>query len=490
MTTYDLVLARGRVIDPETGLDAVRDVGVNGGVIQAVSDQPLDGVTSVDATGLVVSPGFIDLHSHSTDVAGHRLQALDGVTTVLELEAGAYPVAAAYRRAETEGRPLNYGFATSWAVARMAVLLGLDTGGDLTTDFLANIGREEWQRAAPRQTVDRITGMLERDLGDGALGIGILVGYAPRIDPSEYLAVAALAARAGLPTYTHARELVEMDPTTPVDGAEEIVRAAAETGAHMHYCHVNSTSIRHVDRVLGLVEKVRAEGSRVTTEAYPYGAGMTGVGAAFLAPELLHRRGLTPHSIGLLGAHGRIPDADALRRVRESAPGSAAFVHLLDEDDPAQFDYIRRAVTFTDAAVATDAVPLLWRSGAPDPLSWPLRPDAVTHPRTAGTYGRTLRRLVREDGVLSLPEAVRRCTLVPADVVGSGVPAMRRKGRVQPGCDADLTVFDPETVSDQADYTETVRHSSGFVHVLVGGQFVVRDEQLQPTALPGRAVRA
>ncbi|MEU1723368.1 amidohydrolase family protein [Nonomuraea sp. NPDC005692] len=490
MTTYDLVLTRGRVIDPETGLDAVRDVGVNGGVIQAVSDQPLDGVTTVDATGLVVSPGFIDLHSHSTDVAGHRLQALDGVTTVLELEAGAYPVAAAYRRAEIEGRPLNYGFATSWAVARMSVLLGLDTSGDLSGDFLANIGREEWQRAAPRQVIDRIVGMLERDLGDGALGIGILVGYAPRVDPAEYLAVAALAARVGLPTYTHARELVEMDPTTPVDGAEEVVRAAAETGAHMHYCHVNSTSIRHVDRVLGLVEKVRAEGSRVTTEAYPYGAGMTGVGAAFLAPELLHRRGLTPHSIGLLGAEGRIPDADTLRRIRESEPGSAAFVHLLDEDDPAQFDYIQRALTFTDAAVATDAVPLLWRSGAPDPLSWPLGSDAVTHPRTAGTYGRTLRRLVRENGVLSLPEAVRRCTLVPADVVGSGVPAMRRKGRVQAGCDADLTVFAPETVSDRATYTETVRHSSGFVHVLVGGRFVVRDEHLLPTALPGRAVRA
>ncbi|GAA0923664.1 amidohydrolase family protein [Nonomuraea longicatena] len=489
MTTYDLVLARGRVIDPETGLDAVRDVGVTGTTVRAVSPEPLDGTVRLDATGLVVCPGFIDLHSHTMDVAGHRLQALDGVTTVLELEAGAYPAADAYRRAAAEGRPLNYGFSTSWAIVRMAVTLGLPLGGAIE-EFMAHIGRDAWQRPAEPQVVDRIVGLLERDLAGGALGIGVPVGYAPHVDPAEYLAVAALAARAGLPTYTHARELVEQDPATLVDGAEEIVRAAAETGAHMHYCHVNSTSVRHVDRVLGLVDRVRAEGGRVTTEAYPYGAGMTGVGAAFLAPELLHRRGLTPHSLGVLGRPGRVADEAELRALRADSPGSSVFVHLLDEDDPAQFDHIRRALLFPDTAVATDAAPLLWRSGAGDPLAWPLAPDAVTHPRTAGTYGRTLRRLVREDGVLSLQEAVRRCTLVPADVVGSGVPAMRRKGRVQPGCDADLVAFDADRVSDRATYQDTALPTTGFAHVVVSGEFVVRDGEIVTTAFPGRPVRA
>lgn len=484
--TYDLVISGGRVIDPETGLDAVRDVGVTGGVIREVSAGPLEGTARVDATGLVVSPGFIDLHSHSVDVAGHRLQALDGVTTVLELEGGVYPVGAAYRAAAAEGRPLNFGFSTSWAVARMAVLAGVEPTGSLD-DFFANIAREEWQRPVSG-AVDRITGLLERDLADGALGIGILVGYAPGIDPAEYLAVAALAARSGLPTYTHARELVEMDPGTPIDGAEEVVRAAVETGAHMHYCHVNSTSIRHVDRVLGLVERVRREGARVTTEAYPYGAGMTSVGAAFLAPELLHRRGLTAHSLGLLSSTSRIADDAELRLAREREPGSAVFVHLLDERDPEQFDHIRRALVFDDAAVATDAVPLLWRGGAADPLAWPLPPEAATHPRTGGTFGRTLRMLVREEGALSLPEAIRRCTLVPADVVG--VPALRRKGRLQAGADADITVFDPATVSDRATYTETTLPSAGFEHVIVAGVPVVSGGSLVPDAFPGRPVRA
>ncbi|WP_219502353.1 amidohydrolase family protein [Nonomuraea ceibae] len=485
MTTYDLVISRGRVIDPETGLDGIRDVGVSGGTIREVSAEPLHGVTRVDATGLTVCPGFVDLHSHSADLAGHRLQALDGVTTVLELEAGSLPVSAAYRAAAEEGRPLNYGFATSWAAARMAVLAGVEPTGRLETLF-ANIAVDAWQRPATPEQVARIVGLLEADLADGALGIGVLVGYAPRTGPDEYLTVAALAARAGRPTYTHARELVEMDAGTPVDGAEEIVRAAVETGAHMHYCHVNSTSIRHVDRVLALVERVRAEGARVTTEAYPYGAGMTGVGAAFLAPELLHRRGLTPHSIGLLSTGRRMADAAELRRVRQEEPGSAAFVHLLDEDSPAEFAYIRRALDFEDAAVATDAVPLLWREGG-DParrLEWPLPPDAVTHPRTAGTYGRTLR-LVREQGMLGLAEAVRRCTLVPAQVAG-----LARKGRVQPGADADLTVFDPDTVTDRATYAATALPSTGFRHVLVGGVPVVQDGALLPDARPGRPVRA
>src|SRR6185437_10204766 len=107
------------------------------------------------------------------------------------------------------------------------------------------------------------------------------VGYAPGTAPGEYLRVAALASASGVPTFTHCRDLIEFAPDGPIDGAEEIVRAAGQTGAHMHYCHVNSTTLRHADRVLGLVERAQRAGSRVTTEAYPYGAGMSGIGAAF-----------------------------------------------------------------------------------------------------------------------------------------------------------------------------------------------------------------
>jgi hypothetical protein len=324
--TFDVVLSGGRVIDPESGLDGVRHVGVAGATVRAVCREPLRGRRVVDVSGLVVSPGFIDLHSHAQDVAVHRLQALDGVTTSLELEAGASPVALAYRRAASQGRPLNYGFSASWAAARMITLGVGEPTGDITT-LLAHLGASAWQVPASAEARHTVLGRLREDLADGAIGVGILVGYAPLVDPGEFRAVAALAAAAGVPAFTHARELVENDPGTPVDGASEIVRAAAETGAHMHYCHINSTLRRRIDRVHALVARARAEGARVSTEAYPYGAGSTAIGAAFLAPELLARMEMTPRSIVYTPTGERPADAARLARLRATDPG--ALQHLI-----------------------------------------------------------------------------------------------------------------------------------------------------------------
>lgn len=485
---HDLVLSGGRVIDPASGTDAVLDVAVAGGRIAAVSQGPLQGRAVLDVTGRVVCPGFIDLHSHGQAIPEQRLQALDGVTTALELEAGAHPVADAYRRAAAEGRPVNYGFSTSWAVARMTVLGGADLSGQVDA-FLAHAGAGWWQRPASAAEVAAIVDLLAADLAAGALGIGILVGYAPDIDPGEYLAVAALAASAGVPTYTHARNLVEVDPEVTVDGATEIVRAAAETGARMHYCHVNSTSARHVERVHDQIQRVRKEGSTVTTEAYPYGTGMTGIGAVFLSPEGLARRGLTPQAIRYAPTGERVADGARLLELRREDPAGLAFIETLREDRPDELRFVDQALRFTDAAVASDAMPIWWPNGTPpSPLLWPLPPGLVTHPRSAGTFARTLR-LVRERALMPLAEAVRRATLVPATVLQPAAPAMAGKGRVQAGCDADLVVFDPDLVTDQATYTDTTRPSSGISHVLVGGTFVVRDGALVEDALPGQPVR-
>jgi len=496
VSEWDTVLRGGRVIDPESGLDAVADVAVDGDHVAAVGQDLGPGRAEHDVTGLVVTAGFIDLHSHVSTVAGLRLQALDGVTTALELEAGVSPVDAAYRAAAAEGRPVNYGFAASWGLARMAAVGGAALDGRLDS-MLSNLGRSEWQREATPAEVTALLARLSADLADGALGIGVLLGYAPGSDPAEYLQVAALAAEAGTPTFTHARDIIELVPHTRADGAEEIVRAAGETGAHMHYCHVNSTSQRHIDRVLGVVARAQAAGSRVTTEAYPYGSGMTGIGAAFLAPERLGERGLTPSSLMYAPAGERIASLERLRELRRTDPGGLVIIELLDEADPADRALLRRSLAFPGAIVASDAMPLTWTGPEPDPLAWPLPGDAFTHPRSAGTFARSLRLLTRDTeglssggGPLGLAEALSKCNLLPARVLQDRVPAMRRKGRLQAGSDADIVVFDPATISDRSSYADSIRPSAGIRHVLVNGTLVVRDTELVPSALPGRPVRA
>jgi len=491
--TADIVLRGGRVIDPETGTDQLMDVAIVGGRITEVGAGLSPGLVSVDVGGQVVTAGFIDLHSHTNDIPGLRLRVLDGVTTALELEAGVVPVEAAYHRAAAEGRPLNYGFATSWALARLEAVAGIAPTSGL--DFLGSLSSPAFQRAASQAEIGSMLNRLSADLADGAIGIGLLLGYSPGTEPEEYVQVAALAAEAGVPTFTHARDLIELVPGTLMDGAEEIVRAASETGAHMHYCHINSTSHRHIDRVLELVARAQAAGSRITTEAYPYGSGMTGIGAAFLAPERLGERGLTPQDLTYAPTGEQVADAARLRELRATDPGGLAIIRHLNEDDPADFDIMLRSLLFPDAVVASDAMPLTWPGTPPGRLTWPLPDGAVTHPRTAGTYARALRLLAGGEsgdgtGPLGLTETLRRCSLLPAEILAGRVPAMRRKGRVQPGCDADIVVFDPATVTDQATYAQTMRPSIGIRHVLVNGSFVVRDSDLVTDSLPGKPVRA
>jgi N-acyl-D-aspartate/D-glutamate deacylase len=489
VSDWDIVFRGGRVIDPESGLDVVRDVAVARGRVAEIGTGLRPARAELDVAGLVVTAGFVDLHSHVNGIAGLRLQALDGVTTALELEAGVTPVAAAYRAAAAEGRPVNFGFAASWALARMEAVAGIRLDAKLAT-FLDNIADPAWQRPAAPGEVSALLARLSVDLADGALGIGVLAGYAPATDPAEYLQVAGLAAEAGLPAFTHARDIIEIVPDVVIDGAEEIVRAAGQTGAHMHYCHVNSTSQRHIDRVLDLISRAQAAGAHVTTEAYPYGSGMTGIGAAFLAPERLGERGLSPSSLTYVPTGERIASEARLRELRQADPGGLAIIELLDENDPADRQLLMRSLTFPGAVVASDAMPLTWTGPVPGPLTWPLPGTAVTHPRTAGTFSRALRLLTRDGGQLSLAQALAKCSLQPARLLQDRVPAMCRKGRLQAGCDADIVVFDPATVSDQAGYASSTRPSAGIRHVLVNGTFVVRDSAIVAGALPGRPVRA
>lgn len=483
----DLVIAGGRVIDPDSGFDAVADVAVQDGRITAIGESVPHGARVVDATGHVVAAGFIDLHSHAQTIPSLRLQALDGVTTALELESGAGDLEKALQVAANEGRPVNYGYSASWAQARMGVLDGATPAGGFL-DFTQGLAGSDWGRKATGPELEKVLARLEAQVAAGALGVGVLVGYAPQTGRDEYMKVASLAAAHGVPTFTHARFKNAEDPESALEGAAEVVAAAAGTGAHMHLCHVNSTSLRAIDEVAELVDGARARGVSVTTEAYPYGAGMTAVGVPFLHPENLPRVGIGPSDLVIVATGERPRDAARLREIQKLTPGALVIIHYLDEAVADDLAIINRSLMLADTAVASDAIPFTTSEGQVVTADGPLPAGAVSHPRTTGTFARFLRTMVRETGALTLSEALRRCSLLPAQFLTEAAPQMARKGRVQVGADADLIVFDPDTVADQSTYLDPAHSSVGFASVLVAGAPVVQDGVPVTDAMPGQPI--
>ena len=483
------LLRRGLVVDPESATERITDLLVSDGKITDIGDLgDIEHYDVIDAEGLVIGPGFIDVHSHVNSIAGQRLQALDGVTTALDLESGLMPIDTAYAEAATAGRPLNFGFSASWSAARAKVLAGIAPTTDLKSN-LAHLGLASWQGSSTQRQLNEWLDLLADEISLGALGIGVLMGYAPRSDPAEFLALARLAAAAGVPTFTHVREIVEADPSTPIDGTDEIVRAAGETGAHMHHCHVNSTSRRHIDRVLQTIERTRTAGSSVSVETYPYGAGSTAISAAFLAPDRLPTWGLKPSDLVVVETGERIADLSRLKHLRATDPGLPIILHYLDETREDDREMLYRSLAFPDAIVASDAMPVFWADGTHETTQWPLPPNGTTHPRTAGTFSKALRLMVRERSEWTWAEAFRRCSYLPAEMLRKVCPDMRLKGRVHVGADADLVILDPARVSDSATYFEPTRPSTGVRYLFVNGTAVVADGMLDSAALPGRPVR-
>lgn len=501
----DLLLTGGRVIDPETGLDAVRAVGIRGGSIVHVGDPTVSATRTLDVAGLVVAPGFIDLHSHAQCLSGLRLQAHDGVTTALELEAGALPVDAQLRWAEWRGRPINVGFSAGWAFARMRVMDGIalttpqedpqfGRGEELFNRYQAFPG---WHEPAGPKQLAAILDLLRAEIDSGAIGIGVLLGYAPRTAPAEFAALAALGAELGQPLFVHARSLSPTGTPNSLDAVLELIAAARTHGTHIHLCHMNSTSGLLADQIADAVLQAQQEGVQITTEAYPFGTGSTAIGAEFLAPDELTRSGLRPSSITYLVTGERIADAERLAEIRAADPGGPCLVDILDVADPAQRNLLLRCLTFPDVAFASDAcVANYWgpeegraaAEAAIDDDVWPLPEGLISHPRSSGCYSRVLSWLVRDTAAMSLAEAVRRSSLLPAQLLEQSVPAMRRKGRVQIGADADLVVFNPATVAPQGGFTRLLP-SRGFAHVLVGGQPIIEHGTLKRASMPGSAIR-
>ena len=461
---YDLVIEGGRVIDPETGLDGVRNVGVRDGKIARVSPEALNGRRVIHAGGLVVAPGFIDLHQHGQELESQRVKALDGVTTALEMEIGA-PDVAQFLKSKEGHSLIHYGTAASHVAARAAVfgaplpaeVIGPHAG---IPEILPKSGPATDQPATAEQ-IEAIRQRLRAELDAGGLAIGMGIQYTPGATRLEVLDMFRLAAERRLPVYTHMRSTGRVEPGSGIESVGEVIGAAAITGAALHIVHINSSCLRDSLECLSMVEGARARGLDVTTEAYPYIAGMTAVNSALFNPGWREKLGIDYGDLVL-------PDTGE---------------HLTK----ARFDELHNSNTthwvliFANTQEVVDKV-------IPHPLVMIASDGATGHPRNAGTYSRVLAQYVREKGTVTLMDAIRKMSLMPAQVLERSTPEARQKGRLQEGADADIVVFDANVISDRSTFEKPMEPSVGVRYLLVGGAMVVDEGKIAPDTFPGRAL--
>ena len=454
-TSFDLVILDGRVIDPESRTDAIRNLGISNGAIKAISTGKLSGRTVIDARGLVVSPGFIDLHQHGQDEENYRFKAMDGVTTALELEVGTGDVDAWYAQRERKSL-INYGVSAGHLAARMAAM-------HEPVKFLPTA--DAARRPATDGEIDEMKQRLEDGLKRGAVAVGFGIQYTPNASRWEILEMFRVAARFGASCHTHMRHAGVKEPASSIQALEEVISAAAITGAPLHVVHIQSTGGPATPKLLQMIGEAKSRKLDVTTECYPYIAGMTDIKSAIFDEGWKEVFNIDYKDLQWAATGERLTQ-ETFEKYRKTG-GMVAVFSMTEE-------IVAAAIKSPLTMIASDGI--LERGKG--------------HPRTAGTYSRVLGNYVRDKGVLTLMEALTKMTLMPAQRLERRVPAMKNKGRIRVGADADLTIFDARSITDKSTFQEPAQYAEGIRFVVVNGVLIVKEGQLQSNVSPGRAVRA
>ena len=438
---YDTVIQGGRVMDPESGLDSVVNIGILEGQVRAISGDNLDGSRVIDATGLIVAPGFVDLHRHGQSERAYRLQVQDGVTTGLELEIGT-PNAATWYAEREGGQLVNYGVSIGHIGVRARAM------GD---SVLGSGGITARQQSSPDQ-ISETEQLIREGLAQGAIGVGFGTAYTPGATMDEIERMFSVVADLGVTAFVHMRGGLE--------GLDSTLTAANNAAASLHIVHANSSGGGNILEFLEMIQMAQDEGRDVTTEAYPYGASQTGIQSALFDDwEIWDDERFERHQWVRTGER---LNRETFSKYREE--GGSVIIHGRTEE-------------MTLAAVTS-------------PLTIVASDGGTGHPRGAGTFARILGRYVREQGALELMDALARMTILPTLRLEEFVPAMETKGRIRVGSDTDITIFDPETVIDRATYLEGSLTSDGIEYVLVNGIPVVYEGEIAEGVSPGKAIKA
>jgi N-acyl-D-aspartate/D-glutamate deacylase len=444
---YDLVIRNGRVLDPETRFDGQANVGISGGTIRRISPSPLAGKTTIDATGLVVAPGFIDILSYDPTPIGVWNKIADGVTTNLAMHGGTADPTAWYGAFERQHLPVNFGASYYYSAARNTLKLGR-------------------YQAANEEQIRRLTATADRALRYGALGVSFALEYTPGISAAEILPLMRLARRYEVPVFFHARFSDMEQPGTNLDALNEIIGYAEQTGAAVHVDHITSTGgTFSMERSLTVLQRARDRGIDITACAYPYPFWATALNSARFDPGWQSRFRISFGDLQLGGSPERLT-GQSFQKYRSQ--GKLAVAYAIPEDD------VVGALQSPLVMIGSDAI---------------LEPGFNNHPRASGTFARTIGLYARDRPVFSLMDAIAKMTLMPAQRLERRTAAMRRKGRLSVGADADVTILNYRTVLDRATVEHPEYQSVGVQYVIVQGQVVKDPAGLHKDVRPGRAIR-
>lgn len=447
--TFDVVIGNARVMDPDTGLDAAGvSVAIQGKRVAAITRDPVRAREHIDAKGRVVAPGFIDILSYDPNAYGVWYKLADGVTTNLAMHGASADMAAWYRAYERARPPVHFGGAFLYTAARGR----------------AGVGR---YAAASRLQIARLTAGAEQALRDGALGISMSPEYVPGTSTAEIEAMMSVSRKYNTPLSIHVRFSDMDEPGTNLDALNEVIGAARRTRAAVHINHINSTGgTFSMAESLRLLDAARAEGLDITACVYPYSFWATYLNSARFDPGWQQRFRIDYSDLQIAGSAERLTP-QTFRKYRRR--GKIAVAYAIPEED------VVSALRSPLVMIASDAI---------------LEPSNNNHPRAAGTFARTLGVYVRDRQTLTLMDALRKMTIMPARRLEAQVPALRRKGRLQVGADADIVVFDPATVRDRATVERPNSFSAGIDYVLVAGRIVKEPTGFRRHVRAGEAIRA